>query len=64
MDTKKFDELLSQEITRGEFIRYIGVAILSVLGVNSMMRNFQRNLGAGTQKRQNTSGYGASAYGR
>lgn len=61
---KKTDSLMSTEVNRAEFLRYAGVAILSVLGVKSFMKNLQdaapkQHSSAKVAKK----GYGGSAYG-
>lgn len=55
------DDLLSREVNRAEFIRYIGVALLSVIGINSFIKYLHDNVG----NKQNTKrGYGGGAYGQ
>lgn len=60
----KTDDLMSREINRAEFLRYTGVALLSLVGVHS----FVKSLHEAVPKKQATSkiakkGYGGSAYG-
>jgi hypothetical protein len=60
----KFQDLLYQEVSRKEFLRYIGIALLSVIGVASMIQNLSGTINSPTQNNNQTSGYGTSVYGR
>lgn len=63
----KVDELMQQEVSRKDFLRYVGLALLSMVGISSMLQNIQTSLGghdAKADSRRQTSGYGSSAYGR
>lgn len=58
--------LMQQEVSRKDFLRYLGVAFLSLVGVAAMVQNLQNSL-AGSKTTKNVSqakGYGATAYGR
>lgn len=59
----KFGDLLQQEVSRKEFLRYAGVAVLGLIGVTGML-NSLRSIGGTTQHQQTHAGYGASSYGR
>lgn len=61
----KFNTLLQQDVSRKEFLRYVGIALLSLIGVASMLQNLNGAVNpAAINKDTQTSGYGASAYGR
>lgn len=64
----KVDELMQQEVSRKDFLRYIGIALLGVIGVTSMMQSLQKSLDSHTNPAKpassGLSGYGSSAYGR
>lgn len=60
----KFNDLLQQDVSRKEFLRYIGIALLSLIGVASMLQNLHGAVNTATPRDQQSSGYGASAYGR
>jgi arginine exporter protein ArgO len=65
---QKVDELMQQEVSRKDFLRYVGIAFLSLIGVASMMQNLQKSLNVNEigqkQKGKGLSGYGKSVYGR
>lgn len=54
------DNLLSREVNRAEFIRYIGIALLSMVGINTFIKYLHENVGDKSSKR----GYGSGAYGQ
>ena len=58
----KLEQLYSQEMTRYDFLRYVGIVFLSVIGVTGLMRVVLHSnlsgLGSGVRR-----GYGASPYG-
>lgn len=60
----KFQDLLQQDVTRKEFLRYVGIALLSLIGVASMLQNLNGAVNTPIQKDAKGSGYGTSAYGR
>lgn len=61
----KIQEILQQEISRKEFLRYIGIALLGMIGVTSFLNNLSNSLGQQTvQTKKESAGYGYSAYGR
>ncbi len=59
-------ELLQKEVSRKEFLRYVGAAILGVIGITQILNNLQKSLAP--QKKiessEKTAGYGATPYGR
>jgi len=61
---QNINKLMEQEINRKEFLRYIGIAVLGLIGVTTMMSNLNKALsGKSTKTRAVSSGYGGSAYG-
>lgn len=64
MNLDKLQALLEQEMSRKEFLRLVGVIILSVVGITSMLNNLQ-NVHKITERHVKTvSGYGYNTYGR
>lgn len=61
----QLQELLEKDMSRGEFLRYVGIAILSVIGVANMANNINKAIvvhkNSGSKQ---SAGYGMSAYGR
>lgn len=57
-------DLLQKDVSRQEFLRYIGIGLLGLIGVTSMLQNLHLSSGQQTPKQARTSGYGYSAYGR
>lgn len=58
-------EIMQKDVSRKEFLRYVGIAFLSVIGVAAMMQNIQSSLGGSSAKSEvRQSGYGGSAYGK
>lgn len=68
IDTSHVQELLEREVSRKEFLRYVGVAFLSVIGVTNLLKNLNQPLHLPAQSSSTRSnelpGYGMSAYGR
>lgn len=60
----KFHDLLQQDVSRKEFLRYVGIALLSLIGVASMLQNLHGAVNTAAPRERQTSGYGTSAYGR
>lgn len=60
----KFNDLLQQDVSRKEFLRYVGIALLSLIGVASMLQNLHGAVNTAVPRERQTSGYGTSAYGR
>lgn len=61
MAKKQIEEVLSSKMNRRDFLRYSGLAMLSVLGINNLIKT----LGSfGKPKQQIDRGYGASKYGK
>jgi hypothetical protein len=63
---KQVDNILKHEVSRAEFIKYIGVAFVSVLGVTSFLKSLHGNLlpSPTTSSKKSVGGYGSSPYGR
>ena len=60
----KSDDLMSREVNRAEFLRYTGVALLSIVGVNSFLKNLHDNVpGRKNTNRVAKTGYGRGGYG-
>lgn len=66
VDLSKFQELLEQDMSRKEFLRYVGVAILGIVGVTNFANNVSKSVLVTNKNTtgKNASGYGMSAYGR
>ena len=54
------NELLQKEMSRKDFLRLVGVGLLTIGGVNALLKNFE-HLGKAPKK---SAGYGSSAYGK
>ncbi|HVS78690.1 MAG TPA: hypothetical protein VHD84_00140 [Candidatus Saccharimonadales bacterium] len=50
-------ELLRKEVSRQEFLRTVGIGVVSLLGLSSLLK-------LAGHKSHSTRGYGASPYGR
>jgi hypothetical protein len=64
---EKVDNILKHEVTRAEFLKYIGVALLGMMGVTSFIKNLHKNVRPTALRptaSNRTAGYGKSAYGR
>ena len=70
IDLSHVQNLMEQEVSRKEFLRYIGIAILSVVGITNLIKNLSQPLQLPVQTKtieknsQLSGGYGISAYGR
>lgn len=58
------NDLLQKEVSRKEFLKYIGVAILGVIGITQLLNNLQKSLAPKQIEHKQPTGYGASPYGR
>lgn len=66
MKIKLHQDLLSQELSRKQFLQLAGAAILSVIGFTAFINNinkFANTRSASTTSKQAGSDYGNSAYG-
>lgn len=59
-------ELLQKEVSRKEFLRYVGAAILGVIGVTQILNSLQKSLAPPKkiETSEKVSGYGMTPYGR
>ena len=59
----ELDKLMQKEVSRADFLRYIGVALLGMVGITNFLKALQ---GASTHKssRKISTGYGGTVYGR
>ena len=66
MNFQKINDLMGQEVSRKDFLRYVGAGILGVIGVSKIVSSLNQNFGSQPQqlKKAATKGYGFSAYGR
>lgn len=63
--TRQLDDLMQAQMSRGEFLKYAGVALLGIVGVTGLLRNLHHALPAQRQSSPKfAGGYGRSAYGR
>lgn len=61
----QFDDLMKAPMSRSEFVQYVGVAFLGVVGVTGLMRNLRHALPSQKQPTQRfAAGYGHGAYGK
>ena len=59
------DELMKKEMSRKDFLHYIGIAFLSMICVAAVLQNVQKSLGGSSHKTEvRQAGYGGTAYGR
>lgn len=54
----QFDALLQKDMTRKEFLQYVGGALLVAFGVTNLLKSLLQ-----TKPSQSSIGYGSSAYG-
>lgn len=59
----KFDELLTRELSRKEFLQYIGLALLGITGILGVLKSLQLHDGKISNQRGIKTGYGSSTYG-
>ncbi|MES2970919.1 MAG: hypothetical protein V4702_01185 [Patescibacteria group bacterium] len=60
----KINDLMQKEVSRKEFLRYLGLALLAVIGITNLINNLQNTLSGERQKKLQSNGYGSSVYGR
>lgn len=57
-------DLLQREMTRKEFLRVVGLAVLTLFGVSNMLKSMEQTLVTKkTATQKNLDEYGESAYG-
>ena len=61
---KQLEDVLQREISRAEFLKFSGVAILGVVGVTGFLKNLHQSIPTKTLQKRAVSGYGRSPYGR
>jgi hypothetical protein len=63
--THQLDDLMSAQMSRGEFLQYMGVVALGMVGITGLLKNLHHAIpkGAGPIKSFST-GYGHGTYGR
>lgn len=63
---QQLDSMMSHELSRGEFLKFMGLALLGFIGVIGFFKNLFQIMPAHTaaKKQLAPSGYGRSAYGR
>lgn len=63
---KQLDNLMRREVSRGDFLKFMGIALLGVIGVTGFFKNLQKAMlpEAAGKNRSVAAGYGRSAYGR
>ena len=66
---QQLDDIMSHEVSRSEFVKYIGVAVLGLVGVTSFLKNLHDNVQplskrSAKQLAKQLSDYGMSDYGR
>ena len=58
---QKLDQIMETEVSRAEFIRYIGIALLGMVGVVGFVKNLHQLMPG---RNKVSRGYGRSSYGR
>ena len=63
---KQLDAMMRRELSRGEFLKFIGVALLGFVGVIGFLKNLHEVVPAQSSAKNHSvsGGYGRSAYGR
>ena len=63
---KQIDNIMAREVSRGDFLKLLGVGLLGVFGVIGFMKNLHEITPARSAARNQriSGGYGRSAYGR
>ena len=57
--------IMSREVSRVDFLKYIGVAFLGIIGIVGFIKNLHEVVPAhASEKSHRSSGYGGSSYGR
>ena len=59
------DGIMKREVSRVDFLKYVGVAFLGIVGVVGFIKNLHEVVPAHANEKTHASkGYGGSAYGR
>jgi hypothetical protein len=63
---QQIDNMMQREINRGEFLKFLGIAMLGLFGVTGFIKNLHETIPAhsSAKKQYMASGYGQSPYGR
>lgn len=61
---QQVDGLMQREVSRGEFLKFVGVALLGLVGVVGFFKNIHQALPPDKANKNQSGGYGGSAYGR
>lgn len=61
-NNKKIKKVLDTEMDRKEFLRYVGIVAVGVLGINNLISSITKPIQK--TKKPETGGYGRSAYGK
>lgn len=61
---QQLDGIMQREVSRGEFLKFMGVALLGLTGIVGMLRNLHETLPPHTANKNLPVGYGRSPYGR
>jgi hypothetical protein len=63
---QQFDGVMRREISRGEFLKFVGVALLGLVGVIGFFKNLHEIMPPQVPDKNQPAvgGYGRSAYGR
>ncbi len=62
---QQLDNMMQREITRADFLKFMGIALLGLFGVIGFLKNLHEIVPAQkTAKHRIAAGYGHSAYGR
>ena len=55
---------MEKKVSRKEFLRYLGIILLSLIGITNILNNLQQIINKSTQQTKSSRGYGMSAYGK
>ena len=63
---QQLDSMMQREVSRGEFLKYIGIGLLGFIGVIGFLKNLHEVVPPHSSNKNHLSsaGYGRSAYGR
>ena len=63
---RQLDTVMQREVSRGEFLKFIGIALLGLIGIAGFLKNLHEIVPAqtATKSQLSSTGYGRSAYGR
>ncbi len=57
------NDLLKQEVSRKEFLKYMGAGVLALIGITTLLNNLSALNSSQSGKKANV-GYGSNYYGR